>query len=63
MGSPATINRLREIARLWPDRRVAPAARIDAIRAARSEGHTFAEIGDALGITRQAVHQLLRGAK
>ena len=35
------------------------ADRRHAIQDARSEGHTMQEIGEALGITRQRVHQLI----
>jgi len=55
---PATITRLEQ---LKTSSATIAAARLDAIRAARSEGHTLSEIGAALGITRQRVHQLLRG--
>lgn len=42
----------------------AEAARLSFLRAvedARAEGATLQEIGDALGVSRQRVHQLLSG--
>jgi DNA-directed RNA polymerase sigma subunit (sigma70/sigma32) len=42
---------------------LAEEARVDflhAVEAARADGATFQEIGDALGISRERVHQLLR---
>lgn len=35
-------------------------AYVDAVRAAREAGHTMPEIGDAAGISKQAVLYLLR---
>ena len=34
------------------------ALRIEAVRQARDEGLTFARIGQALGVSRQRVHQM-----
>jgi hypothetical protein len=57
----------RELQRLAERRRkaeaTAEAAREDFLRAvekARTYGATFDEIGDALGVSKQRIHQLLR---
>ena len=38
------------------------ALRINAVKQARSEGLTLHRIGQALGVTRQRVHQILKEA-
>jgi DNA invertase Pin-like site-specific DNA recombinase len=58
--TPATLDRLQHFAANGPYvLREFDAERLAAIQAARSEGHSYAEIGRALGISRQRVHQLL----
>jgi DNA-directed RNA polymerase sigma subunit (sigma70/sigma32) len=39
--------------------RAARAAYLVAIRSARQQGHSLGEIGQAIGVSRQRVHQLL----
>jgi hypothetical protein len=65
--TPATIERLRSFGgdgrdfdgsySLWL------VGRSQAIRAARTEGHSLEAIGQALGISRQRVHQLLNSER
>ena len=40
-------------------RRLIDAAYRDAVRAARQDGHTLQAIGDAAGVTREAIRQTL----
>lgn len=68
MATPVTtakspLARIKQLARQRDvERRSAPEELVDAIRAARSASpaYTLQEIADALGISRQAVQQLLK---
>lgn len=57
---PAALRAVRdEAARRDHSRREAPPELVEAIMAARNQGWTYAEIGAAMGTTRQAVHELV----
>lgn len=71
MATPMTpakspLARIKQLARQRDtDRRSAPEELVSAILAARTANppYTLQEIADALGVTRQAVHQLLTRAQ
>ena len=45
------------------DRMARGMARGEAIMRAKQEGHSFSDLGAALGVSRQAVHQAMRAWK